>query len=94
MSSVFVASQSSCFFSLFARTNSPSGKPTLVAVYVSPCLTNPIISVSCLGPVEGFSTVYMSKYKSEDLDHGIIIYMIKYFVKHIDNSCLYINDLY
>ena len=28
-SSVFVASQSSCFFSLFARTNSPSGKPAL-----------------------------------------------------------------
>ena len=29
MSSVFVANQSSCFFSLFARTNSPSGKPAL-----------------------------------------------------------------
>ncbi len=28
MSSVFVASESSCFF-LFARTNSPSGKPAL-----------------------------------------------------------------
>jgi hypothetical protein len=26
MSSVFVASQSGCFFSLFARTNSPNGK--------------------------------------------------------------------
>ena len=27
MTSVFVDSQSSCFLSLFARTNSPSGKP-------------------------------------------------------------------
>ncbi len=70
MSSVFVASQSSCFFSLFARKNSPSGKPALCRVYVSPCLTNPIISVSCLGPVVGLSTVYMSKYKNQDLDHG------------------------
>ncbi len=46
MSSVFVASQSSCFFSLFARTNSPSGKQALDAS-LNPAGDNEFFVVLC-----------------------------------------------